>query len=155
MSASVRLAMAAMVRTASTGYLPAAVSPESITAEVPSYTALATSVISARVGRGLVIMLSSIWVAVITCLPMARVWLIRSFWITGISVKSISTPMSPRAIMMPSATARISSTLFTPSWFSSLAMMRMLDWCSSSRRRISITSWALRQKEAATKSNPS
>ena len=69
MSASVRSAMAAMVWTASTGYLPAAVSPESMMAEVPSYTALATSVISARVGRGFVIMLSSIWVAVMTCLP--------------------------------------------------------------------------------------
>ena len=36
MSASVRRAMAFMVFTVSTGYLPAAVSPESIMAEVPS-----------------------------------------------------------------------------------------------------------------------
>ena len=48
---------------------PAAVSPESIMADVPSKTALATSVISARVGVGLVIIDSSIWVAVMTILP--------------------------------------------------------------------------------------
>jgi hypothetical protein len=36
---------------------------------VPSSTALATSVASARVGRGFLIIDSSIWVAVITGLP--------------------------------------------------------------------------------------
>ena len=55
--------------TACTGKLPAAVSPESMTQSVPSSTALATSVASARVGRGLLIMLSSICVAVMTGLP--------------------------------------------------------------------------------------
>ena len=44
-------------------------SPESIMADVPSKTALATSVISARVGVGLVIIDSSIWVAVMTIFP--------------------------------------------------------------------------------------
>lgn len=39
----------------STGYFPAAVSPDSITASVPSKMALATSDASARVGRGLLI----------------------------------------------------------------------------------------------------
>jgi len=38
---------------ASMGYLPLAVSPESMTQSAPSRTALATSEISARVGRGL------------------------------------------------------------------------------------------------------
>jgi hypothetical protein len=52
--------MAAMVATAFWGKLPLAVSPLSITASVPSNTALATSVISARVGSGLFTMLSSI-----------------------------------------------------------------------------------------------
>ena len=51
------------------GKLPAAVSPDSMTQSVPSSTALATSVASARVGRGFFIMLSSICVAVITGLP--------------------------------------------------------------------------------------
>ena len=55
-----------MVAQASTGYFPAAVSPLSITASVPSRMALATSLASARVGLGLSVMLSSIWVAVIT-----------------------------------------------------------------------------------------
>jgi len=45
-------AIAAMVFTAPSGNEPLAVSPESITASVPSNTALATSVISARVGSG-------------------------------------------------------------------------------------------------------
>ena len=77
--------------------------------------ALATSVISARVGRGFSIMESSIWVAVITGFPAATHWAIIFFWMAGISVKSISTPMSPRATMMPSAAARISVRLLMPS----------------------------------------
>ena len=44
----------------STGYFPAAVSPLSITQSAPSSTALPTSDTSARVGRGLRIMESSI-----------------------------------------------------------------------------------------------
>uniref|UniRef100_A0A1I8I972 Mediator of RNA polymerase II transcription subunit 13 n=1 Tax=Macrostomum lignano TaxID=282301 RepID=A0A1I8I972_9PLAT len=58
-----------MVRTASSGKSPLAVSPDSMTQSAPSSTALATSEISARVGRGLLIMDSSIWVAQITGLP--------------------------------------------------------------------------------------
>ena len=42
------------------GYLPTAVSPESIIALVPSYIAFATSVASARVGRGFATMDSNI-----------------------------------------------------------------------------------------------
>ena len=61
--------MAAMVRTASTGQAPVAVSAESITASAPSSTALATSLTSARVGCGETIMLSSIWVATMAILP--------------------------------------------------------------------------------------
>ena len=56
----------AIVRTASTGYRPAAVSADSITASVPSSTALATSEASALVGRGFSVMDSNICVAVIT-----------------------------------------------------------------------------------------
>ena len=51
------------------GKLPAAVSPDSMTQSVPSSTALATSVASARVGRGFLTIDSSIWVAVITGFP--------------------------------------------------------------------------------------
>src|SRR5262249_43984479 len=51
--------------TVSTGCLPLAVSAESITASVPSSTAFATSDTSARVGTGLEIIDSIIWVAVI------------------------------------------------------------------------------------------
>ena len=46
-----------------------AVSPDSISASVPSNTALATSLASARVGDGAVIIDSSICVAVITGTP--------------------------------------------------------------------------------------
>ena len=45
--------MRAIVRTVSAGSWPMAVSPESMSASVPSNTALATSEASARVGRGL------------------------------------------------------------------------------------------------------
>ena len=64
--------------------------------------ALATSVDSARVGRGFLIMESSIWVAVITCLP-ADIGLLDQLLLeNGTSSSGISTPMSPRATMMPS-----------------------------------------------------
>ena len=69
MAVSAEVTTSTMVWRASTGYLPEAVSPESMTQEVPSNTALATSDTSARVGRGLRIMESSIWVAVMTGLP--------------------------------------------------------------------------------------
>ena len=61
--------MTAIVLTDSTGYFPAAVSPESIIASVPSNIALATSVVSALVGLGFLIIESNICVAVITGFP--------------------------------------------------------------------------------------
>ena len=69
MACSAASTVSAMVRTASRGYLPDAVSPESMTQEVPSNTAFATSETSARVGLGFLIMESSIWVAVMTGFP--------------------------------------------------------------------------------------
>ena len=63
-----------IVRTASSGWRPRAVSPESITAEVPSKIAFATSVASARVGRWLRSIESSICVAVIDGLARATRW---------------------------------------------------------------------------------
>ena len=97
---------------------------------------------------------SSICVAVMTGLPAARQWVIICFWSMGISVKSISTPRSPRATMTPSATARISGRLEIPSRFSILAMMRIWESLWSSRARISRTSAAERTKLAAMKSKP-
>ena len=58
-----------MYATASSGYSPTAVSADSITASVPSRTAFATSLASARVGSGELIIDSSICVAVMTGLP--------------------------------------------------------------------------------------
>src|SRR5699024_11036691 len=94
-SASTARAIDDMVRTASYGYLPTEVSPESITASAPSMTALATSEASARVGRELLIMDSSIWVATMTGLAFSRaIWMAR-FWTTGTSCSGSSTPRSP------------------------------------------------------------
>ena len=95
--------------TVSSGYLPAAVSALSITASVPSSTALATSLTSARVGTGLVIMLSIIWVAVITTLSISRAILIMRFCKAGTVALPTSTAKSPRATMMPSEARKISS----------------------------------------------
>ena len=61
--------MRAIVATAAIGYRPVAVSPDSIKQSEPSQTALATSVASARVGRGLATIDCSIWVAVMTTFP--------------------------------------------------------------------------------------
>ena len=72
--------------------MPTLVSADSITAEVPSITALATSAASARVGSGDWIIDSSICVAVITSLP---AWVVRwmvSFCISGTWATPASTP---------------------------------------------------------------
>ena len=69
MEPSASLTILSIAARASTGYFPAAVSPESMTQLVPSNTAFATSDTSARVGRGLRIMESSICVAVTTGFP--------------------------------------------------------------------------------------
>ena len=154
MASSAAITVSTMVARASMGYLPEAVSPESMTQEVPSNTALATSDTSARVGRGLRIMESSIWVAVMTGRPARVPALIIFFWRMGTSWAGISTPRSPRATMMPSEAAMMASRFSTPSRFSILAMMRMLSPpCLCSSARISSTSLALRTKEAAMKSN--
>ena len=75
--------MRAMMRTASTGYAPAAVSPDSMRQSVPSYTALATSATSARVGRGARIIESSICVAVMTGVLRSLHRRMIFFWIWG------------------------------------------------------------------------
>mmetsp|Transcript_7220 Transcript_7220/g.15621 ORF Transcript_7220/g.15621 Transcript_7220/m.15621 type:complete len:219 (-) Transcript_7220:659-1315(-) len=144
-----------MVSMARMGYLPLAVSPESITQSVPSNTALATSVVSARVGRGLTIMLSSIWVAVTTGLPATLHLLMIIFCAIATFSTGISTPMSPRATMMPSLSARISSKFWRPSWFSILEITRTWPPPQASRwRRISRTCSPWRMKEAKMKSTP-
>eukprot|EP00966_Prymnesium_polylepis_P074257 1723337-Prymnesium_polylepis.2 len=61
--------MAPIHLTAAVGKAPLAVSPLSMVQSAPSATALATSVISARVGNGLTIIDSSIWVAQMTNFP--------------------------------------------------------------------------------------
>ena len=75
-----------------------------MTASVPSRIALATSETSARVGRGALIMLSSIWVAVMTGLPCRLASRISRFCTSGTCSNGSSTPRSPRATMIASAT---------------------------------------------------
>mmetsp|Transcript_109907 Transcript_109907/g.310668 ORF Transcript_109907/g.310668 Transcript_109907/m.310668 type:complete len:359 (+) Transcript_109907:883-1959(+) len=95
--------------TASRGNLPLAASPLSITASVPSHTAFCRSAISARVGTGASIMLSTICVAVMTKSPAALAFAMSSFCAKGTLFTPSSTPRSPRATisawdfsMMPS-----------------------------------------------------
>ena len=92
----------AIALTVSMGYLPTAVSALSITASVPSNTALATSNTSARVGVGAVIIDSIICVAVITTLLALLAASISCFCTATKLASPISTPRSPRATIMPS-----------------------------------------------------
>mmetsp|Transcript_14076 Transcript_14076/g.58787 ORF Transcript_14076/g.58787 Transcript_14076/m.58787 type:complete len:350 (-) Transcript_14076:500-1549(-) len=154
MQRSASRVMEAMMVTASTGKAPAAVSPDSMTESVPSSTALATSVASARVGRGLLTMDSSICVAVTTGLPAMLQRLMMSFCTSNIFSSGISMPRSPRATMMPSDSRMISSMLSSASWFSILEMMRTPE-SAPSVSRTSCTSLALRTNDAARKSMPS
>ena len=111
----------AMVRTTFKGSTPTAVSPESITASVPDLTATLTSVTSALVGRVLRVMLSSIWVAVITGVLLSQHIRIISCCIRGTFAAGNSTPISPRAIIITSATSIMSCMCSTASGFSILA----------------------------------
>ena len=75
---SVERAIRSSISTHFIGYLPTVVSPDNIIASDSSYTALATSVTSARVGIGFSIIDSSMCVATITRLPIsAQVRIIR------------------------------------------------------------------------------
>ena len=112
---SLASAMAASCRTQRTGYSPTLVSPESMIASAPSYTALATSVTSARVGRGFSIIDSSRWVATTQRLPRRAQVSTRRRCTIGRAAMSVSMPRSPRATITPSAAAVIASALRTPS----------------------------------------
>ena len=113
-----------------------------MTASLPSQTALATSLASARVGVSSVIIDSSICVAVMTGMPrlLAR-WMMR-FCSIGTCSGASSTPRSPRATITASATCRISSRLSIASPFSSLTTSGAV------RPMLRINSWAARTSAA-------
>src|SRR3990172_1020014 len=152
---SVAWAILFIMATAPAGYFPTAVSPDNIIASVPSTIALATSEASARVGLGCCIIDSSIWVAVITGIVSSLHRLMISFWMIGTCSREISTPRSPLATIIPSATFNISSKFSMASGFSIFAMTGIE---ARSRLMISFTertSSAVLIKEMATKSTPS
>ena len=110
----------------STGYWPTAVSPESMSADVPSRTAFATSLASARVGSGRVIIDSSICVAVIAGFPCSSAQRMIRFWTSGTAAGPISTPRSPRATMTASEALTIASSSSSASAFSIFAITMRL-----------------------------
>ena len=118
-------AMRRIASTAITGCRPAAVSAESIRASVPSRIAFATSLASARVGRGFWIIDSSICVAVITGRPSCPARRMIRFCTSGTSSKGSSTPRSPRATITASAERRISSMYVRAVSFSIFATISM------------------------------
>ncbi len=139
---------------ASTGYLPIADSSESITQSVPSRMAFATSVDSARVGRLLAVMDSSICVAVITGLPTRLASRIMRFWTIAICSIGISTPRSPRATMMPSAALMISFMRSSAAERSILAMMNGLCPRAAAASRTAAISARPSTKDWLTASTP-
>ncbi len=90
---------------------------------MPSSTALATSLTSARVGTGARIMLSIICVAVMTTLSISRAMRIMRFCSAGTDALPTSTARSPRATMMPSLAFRMDSRLGIASVRSILAII--------------------------------
>jgi len=130
-------------------------------ASEPSYTALAASEISALVARGFSTIEFKTCVAVITGLPTRLQALMIDFCAIGTSSGLISTPRSPRAIMIPSTSSMISSKLSRASFRSIFAMIfgvcffrRDLLYFSIVRRRF-LMSCALRTNERATYSTSS
>jgi hypothetical protein len=146
---SVEAMMRAMVETVMTGYSPTLVSPDSMTASAPSSTALATSEVSARVGIGLEIIDSSIWVATMTGFAMRRLSSTARFCTIGTASSGSSTPRSPRATMMPSKASMISSRLSTACGFSIFAITGTLRPSSAMISKTRSTSAALRTNESA------
>ena len=80
--------------------------------------------------------------------------MIMCFCMSGSSSYGISTPRSPRPIMMPSLTSSMSARLFTPARFSIFDMMSMSEGAPISARysRTSTMSCALDTNEQAIKS---
>ena len=142
-----------MVSTTNTGYWPVAVSPLNITASVPSNTALATSVVSLRFGLIRSIILSIICVATITGLALCKHLRMICFWINGTCSTGISTPRSPRAIMIASDSRMISRILRTASGFSIFAITFVLLLRSARIFLIPVMSFTLRTNDKATQSN--
>ena len=120
-SGSVSTSRRFIICTAPAGSWPTAVSSDSITASVPSSTAFATSVTSARVGSGLVTIDTSICVAVITGRPARLAARMMRFCVAGTRSIGISTPRSPRATMIASAAATIASSRSSACCFSIFA----------------------------------
>ena len=85
--------------------------------------ALATSVDSARVGRGLLIIDSNICVAVITIFARRFAAVMIFFWAIGTTSGDISIPKSPRATITPFAESMIASKFSSASGLSNLATM--------------------------------
>mmetsp|Transcript_57391 Transcript_57391/g.136617 ORF Transcript_57391/g.136617 Transcript_57391/m.136617 type:complete len:209 (+) Transcript_57391:568-1194(+) len=132
----------ASAMTASRGKSPLAASPESITASAPSHTALHTSLTSARVGTGFLIMLSTTCVALITKSPACLARAMSSFWAKGTRYKPSSTPRSPRATISACDLAMMPSMLVKAWGFSILGQIFGRFSCGTlSRSMMSINSW--------------
>ena len=144
--------MRAIVATALPGSRPMALSPESMRALEPSNTALAMSEASARVGDGLVIIDSSIWVAVIAGRPRVMHRSRIRFCRWGSSSIGISAPRSPRATMIAPEASMIPSRLSTAARVSIFATTIGPRGCGSTPTRR--TSCAERTNDTATMSTP-
>ncbi len=94
---------------------------------------------------------SSIWVATITGLAAERHLRTRRFWMGGTFCTGNSTPKSPRATMIPSEAARISSKAFTAAGFSIFDKIAARSFANS---RASSTSAARCTKDSANQSTP-
>mmetsp|Transcript_25267 Transcript_25267/g.47780 ORF Transcript_25267/g.47780 Transcript_25267/m.47780 type:complete len:213 (-) Transcript_25267:932-1570(-) len=128
---SASLQMDSTVRTDRAAWSPRSVSAPNKIPSAPSSTMLATSVASARVGRGLEVMLS-ITRVMITGLP-ARLHFCRTiFWMRAIFSTGTSRPRHARERMTASACSRMESKLRSAVTRSTLAATCVSDLCSAS-----------------------
>mmetsp|Transcript_22192 Transcript_22192/g.37951 ORF Transcript_22192/g.37951 Transcript_22192/m.37951 type:complete len:221 (-) Transcript_22192:525-1187(-) len=144
--------MEAMVLTDSNGYLPRSVSAPSRKPSAPSNTALATSVASARVGRGPETMVSTTRV-MSTGLPTRLQACTSVFCTRAIFSGSTSRPRLPRDMMMPSDSDRMPWKLSSAWRVSILAKILVLPMpMDCKKRRASLTSSDVRQYDKLRKS---
>src|SRR5258708_9528082 len=112
-------------------------------------TALATSLVSARVGLGFSIILSIIWVATMTGLAALLHFSTSLFCTIGTSSIHISTPRSPRATMMASVAKMMASIFSIASGFSIFALMRAADLYSLMIPLVASTTFAFLTQDRA------
>ncbi len=127
--------------TVSSGYLPFAVSSDSITTSAPWITAFATSLTSARVGSGLSTIDPIVWVATMQIFACSRQNATNLRCTIGTISAPASTAISPRATITASEAFTISSRFLSLSTAFLVSILAIIFALESWSRKIWRSLW--------------